>query len=72
MIQKKNEGSLRGIKIGSSCPPVSHLLFADDLIIFANADGKDVEVALMSWKTMEDGQGRRSTKRNLEFVSAKI
>jgi hypothetical protein len=30
-------GLLKGICIAKSCPPINHLLFADDLIIFAKA-----------------------------------
>jgi hypothetical protein len=30
-------GLLKGIKIGKHCPPITHLLFVDDLLIFAKA-----------------------------------
>jgi hypothetical protein len=35
--QQESLGILRGIRIAKNCPPITHLLFADDLIIFAKA-----------------------------------
>jgi len=35
--QQESMGQLKGICIAKSCPPINHLLFADDLIIFAKA-----------------------------------
>jgi hypothetical protein len=35
--QQESLGILKGIKIARNCPPITHLLFADDLIIFAKA-----------------------------------
>jgi hypothetical protein len=35
--QQESLGILKGIKIAKNCPPITHLLFADDLIIFAKA-----------------------------------
>ena len=34
----KTLGSLKGIKISSNCPQISHLQFADDLLIFSKAN----------------------------------
>lgn len=34
MKKKEQQGYLRGVRNGSTSPPVSHLLFADDTIFF--------------------------------------
>jgi hypothetical protein len=35
--QQETLGILKGIKIAKNCAPITHLLFADDLIVFAKA-----------------------------------
>jgi hypothetical protein len=35
--KQESLGSLKGIKIARNCPVITHLLFADDLFIFAKA-----------------------------------
>jgi hypothetical protein len=37
-MREENRGSIHGVKISRNAPPVSHLLFADDLIIFSRAN----------------------------------
>ena len=37
LIQKESQALLGGIKIACTCVPISYLLFADDLILFAKA-----------------------------------
>lgn len=38
IMREENRGSIHGVKISRNAPPVSHLLFADDLIIFSRAN----------------------------------
>lgn len=40
MLEK--EGKIHGIKIGQSSLAISHLSFADDLMIFCRANGENV------------------------------
>jgi hypothetical protein len=40
--QQESLGILKGIRIAKNCPPITHLLFADDLIIFAKATSIEV------------------------------
>jgi hypothetical protein len=35
---------MRGIKIGRNCPPITHLHFADGLIIFAKANSSEATI----------------------------
>ena len=37
LIRRESQGSLRGVRIAHQCSPISHLIFADDLILFAKA-----------------------------------
>lgn len=44
LLRVERSGRLIGLKINASAPPVSYLLFADDLLIFAKATFPEVEV----------------------------
>jgi hypothetical protein len=47
LIEKEeNLGLLHGIKMASSCPSMSHLLFADDVLIFSKANVNEAGVIL--------------------------
>lgn len=41
LLKEEANGALKGIKICRKAPSVSHLFFADDLIIFAKASIRD-------------------------------
>jgi hypothetical protein len=43
-LQQESIGLLKGIKIARSCAPINHLLFTDDLIIFAKATSAEATV----------------------------
>lgn len=34
---------LQGIKIARNCPPISHLMFVDDLVVFSRANQEDLQ-----------------------------
>lgn len=61
--RKEEEGSFRGIKIAVEYPPVTHLLFADDLIVFTKAEHKDANAVMdvlevyKQWSGQEIKQG---------------
>ncbi|KAL3825541.1 hypothetical protein ACJIZ3_021570 [Penstemon smallii] len=42
LVKEESIGSFRGIKIARTCPLISHLLYADDLIIYCRANLDDV------------------------------
>ncbi|KAL3839320.1 hypothetical protein ACJIZ3_023911 [Penstemon smallii] len=43
LIKEENNGTFKGIKIARTCPTISHLLYADDLVIYCRANHEDVE-----------------------------
>lgn len=44
ILREENLGSLHGIKMASMCPPISHLLFANDVMIFSRANVREANV----------------------------
>jgi hypothetical protein len=51
--KKEDRGELYGIKNGRLGPPISHLLFADDIIFFARSDNRSVETLKDTLKTCQ-------------------
>jgi hypothetical protein len=41
--QREVQGELQGLRNGRLCPPIFHLLFADDSIFFAQSDERSVD-----------------------------
>ena len=53
LTSAENSGSFKGFPLAPTCQKVSHLLFADDLVIFARAsaeDAKAIQVCLNSYQ----------------------
>ncbi|XP_059461931.1 uncharacterized protein LOC132190922 [Corylus avellana] len=44
LLQQESHDLLKGIKIARNCSPITHLLFADDLIIFAKATSAEAVI----------------------------
>lgn len=67
MLKKKeNEGCIKGVAVHRRAPSVSHLLFADDGIIFCRALVLECERVL---KVLEDYEQDSSQKINKEKQS---
>ena len=58
MFKEKRNGCLKGLRIARNCPPIHHLLFADDLLIF----GKDYISVAASIKSCLDKYRRWSSQ----------
>jgi hypothetical protein len=59
MAREENLGLLYGIKMARSCPPISHLLFADDVLIFSKANVSEAGVILNCLSTYSSWSGQR-------------
>jgi hypothetical protein len=59
LFQKENLGVLHGVRNGRSGPPISHLLFADDSIFFAQSDVRSVEALKETLATYCEGSGQK-------------
>jgi hypothetical protein len=44
LIRQESQGLLRGTKIVQNCSPISYLIFADDLILFAKATSSEANI----------------------------
>jgi hypothetical protein len=51
-------GNLHGIKMARSCPPISHLLFADDVMIFSRANVSEARTILNCLSTCYKWSGQ--------------
>ncbi|KAG7564814.1 Myc-type basic helix-loop-helix (bHLH) domain [Arabidopsis suecica] len=65
----EREKLITGIKVANACPPVSHLLFADDSLFFCKANKDQCEVILGILKKYEavSGQQINLLKSSIQF-----
>lgn len=59
---------LTGIKVGRYSPPISHLFFADDTIIFSKATLREVETALQCIQSYEAAFGQQVNFDKIELT----
>ena len=59
MKKKEQQGYLRGVRNGSTGPPVSHILFADDTIFFIRGDAKSVQALNDVLQVYSNGSGQQ-------------
>jgi hypothetical protein len=58
ILREENLGSLHGIKMASLCPPISHLLFADDVMLFSRANVQEATSTLNCLSTYSKWSGQ--------------
>ena len=54
----EREKHLTGIKVAKACPPISHLLFADDSIFFCKAKREECQIIFRILKEYEVASGK--------------
>jgi hypothetical protein len=47
LFRLESQDLLKGIKIAKNCSPISHLLFADNLILFAKATSSEANILIL-------------------------
>lgn len=57
LVRAEVSGSIHCTRISRSAPPISHLLFADDTLVFARANPQEVEVIRQIFATYLDWSG---------------
>ncbi|KAL9664441.1 hypothetical protein QQ045_019841 [Rhodiola kirilowii] len=60
-------GELKGIKVSRSAPPVSHLMFVDDCILFVEAEVDNIMRLKSILREFEDVSGQRINYSKSEF-----
>lgn len=63
LISKEEHlGNIHGIKIGRSCPSFSHLLFADDLLFFSEANDRNLNNIFNTLRIYQEWSGQSINK----------
>jgi hypothetical protein len=57
-MQEEGLNSLHGIKMNPRCPPISHLLFANNVMIFSHANAHEAIVVLHCLSTYSNWSGQ--------------
>lgn len=64
----ESSSKLHGIKIARSAPPISHLLFADDLFLFCRTKYQEVEALKQALNLFKNWSGLRINAGKLGFI----
>ncbi|XP_060968321.1 uncharacterized protein LOC133035897 [Cannabis sativa] len=71
ICKAEGRGLIHGIKIALSAPPVSHLMFADDTILFARANNNEAEKLMECISTYEKWSGQSCSKPKSSVLFSK-
>ncbi|XP_059432574.1 uncharacterized protein LOC132165893 [Corylus avellana] len=69
LLRQESHDLLKGIKIARNCSPITHLLFADDLIVFAKATSAEAVIikSCLDKYCLWSGQAINSSKSSVHF-----
>lgn len=67
LILEESAGRIHGIQIGRGVPPISHLLFVDDLFIFSRASREEAQVIWACLQKYGSWSGQRLNVRKLSI-----
>jgi hypothetical protein len=69
LIRLESQDLLKGIKIAKNCSPISYLLFADDLILFAKAtySKANILISVLNCYCSWSGQAINDLKSSIHF-----
>lgn len=72
--QAMRSGTLPGVKVARNCPPINHLIFADDTMFFSksNASSCATLVSILSRYELASGQSINRAKSSITFSSKRI
>ncbi|KAL0294960.1 UNVERIFIED_CONTAM: putative mitochondrial protein [Sesamum radiatum] len=54
--QAEEEGAIRGVRVCRNGPRVTHLLFADDTLIFCDANRESLELIRACWLNLKEAR----------------
>lgn len=69
--KEEREGRIQGISVCSTAPWISHLMFADDCIIFRNATGEEGARVLKILGDYEKNSGQKLNKDKMSLFFSK-
>ncbi|XP_060962207.1 uncharacterized protein LOC133032318 [Cannabis sativa] len=71
LFQAEERGKIHGIKISRNAPPISHIMFVDDTILFARANEKEAEEIIKCLSTYESWSGQTCSKHKSSVFFSK-
>lgn len=71
--QAVSKGSWKAIRLSKNGPLISHLLFVDDMVLFAEASSAQIQIILNCLKKFSSGSGQRvNMEKSHIFVSRNV
>uniref|UniRef100_A0A803NMF8 Reverse transcriptase n=1 Tax=Cannabis sativa TaxID=3483 RepID=A0A803NMF8_CANSA len=71
LLREEDHGRITGFKVSRSSPPISHLMYADDTLIFCKADMEEIETVQECIRTYCEWSGQCINVRKSAYVFSK-